>query len=154
MSLFYIVRWRCTCRVTSYDLAILSPRYPTILGIATSCNVARWHTIHPRIVCHRKCAPKFTHRKSSYGVVKVGVTVALTPCRVPTDLENLEKSRRKIVARESQSVIFPTKSQGKIREFCSNVQIAVKVCFYSCRWSRQLTNMNVHDRFKVLNKQH
>ena len=40
---------------------------------ATSCDVARLHTIHP----DGPRSPKFTHRKSSYGVVKAGVTVAL-----------------------------------------------------------------------------
>ena len=94
MSLVYFVRWRCT---TSCDLVRPSKiilRYPTMLGIsakflnitntpktsghdpwwlrrrATSHDYTRFTPDGPR-------SSKFTHRKSSYGVVKTGVTVAL-----------------------------------------------------------------------------
>ena len=91
MSLVYTVRWRFT---TSCDLVRpikIILRYLTMLGIsvkllnitntsgddpwwlrrrATSHDYTRFTPDGPR-------SPKFTHRKSSYGVVKAGVTVAL-----------------------------------------------------------------------------
>ena len=94
MLLVYIVRWRCT---TSCDLVRPSKiilRYNAMLGIsakylnitntpktsgddpwwlwrcATSHDYTRFTPDGPR-------SPKFTHRKSSYGVVKAGVTVDL-----------------------------------------------------------------------------
>ena len=95
MSLIvYIVRWCCT---TSCDLvrpSKISLRYPTMLGISTKfLNISntpktsgdnpwwlrRRATSHDytRFTPDGPWSPIFTHRKSSYGVVKAGVTVAL-----------------------------------------------------------------------------
>ena len=87
MSLVYIVRWRCT---TSCDLvrpSKITLRYPTMLGISakflnitntrkTSGDDLSW--LRRRTITHDSPrSPIFTHLKSSYGVVKAGVTVAL-----------------------------------------------------------------------------
>ena len=74
MSLVYIVRWCCT---TSCDLvrpSKINLRYPTMPEIsARFLNIT--HT--PKTSGDDPWSPKFTHRKSSYGVGKAGVTVAL-----------------------------------------------------------------------------
>ena len=69
----------------------------------------------------------------------------------PQGLENWE-NREKIMVREksgkSQGILFWAKSQGKVREFCFKLPIAMKICCYSCRLSRMFvtvfTNMKVH----------
>ena len=98
MCLIYIVRWRCT---TSCDLVRPSKiilQYPTMLGIAarflnitkspkTSRDAPWWlrrrETSHDytRFTPDGPRSPKFTHRKSSYGVVKAGLTMALASFR-------------------------------------------------------------------------
>ena len=49
---------------------------------------------------------------------------------------------------KSQGILFWAKSQGKVREFCFKLPIAMKICCYSCRLSRMFvtvfTNMKVH----------
>ena len=49
---------------------------------------------------------------------------------------------------KSQGILFWAKSQGKVREFCFKMPIAMKICCYSCRLSRMFvtifTNMKVH----------
>ena len=49
---------------------------------------------------------------------------------------------------KSQGILFWAKSQGKVREFCFKLPIAIKICCYSCRLSRMFvtvfTNMKVH----------
>ena len=62
------------------------------------------------------------------------------------------KTGKKIMVREksgkSQGILFWAKSQGKVREFCFKLPIAMKICCYSCRLSRifvmVFTNMKVH----------
>ena len=94
MSLIYIVRWRCatSCELVRPSKIIL--RYPTMLGIAarllnitetpkTSGDDPWW--LRRRVTSHDYTrftpeysqSPKFTHRRSSYDVVKAGATVAL-----------------------------------------------------------------------------
>ena len=80
-------------------------------------------------------------------------------------LENRETGK-KIMVREksgkSQGILFWAKSQGKVREFCFKLPIAMKICCYSCRLSRMFvtvfTNMKVHmwifHCFQVLHQQH
>ena len=94
MSLIYFVKWRCT---TSCDLVRPSKivlRYPTILGITarflnfiktpkTSGDDPWW--LRRRVTSHNDTwfapngprSPKCKRRRSSYGVAKAGVTVAL-----------------------------------------------------------------------------
>ena len=102
MSLIYIVRCCCTtsCDIVRPSKIIL--RYPTLLGIAaysTMLGIAarflnitktpktsrddpwwlrRRATLHDytQFIPDGPRSPKFTHRKSSHGVVKAGVTVA------------------------------------------------------------------------------
>ena len=82
------------------------------------------------------------------------------------------KTGKKIMVREksgkSQGILFWAKSQGKVREFCFKLLIAMKLCCYSCRLSRMFvtvfTNMKVHmwilknfcilHGFQVLHQQH
>ena len=69
---------------------------------------------------------------------------------------------------KSQGILFWAKSQGKVREFCFKLSIAMQSCCYSCRLSRMFvtvfTNMEVHmwilkifcifHCFQVLHQQH
>ena len=72
---------------------------------------------------------------------------------------------------KSQGILFWAKSQGKVREFCFKMLIAMQICCYSCQLSRMFvtvfTNMKVHVQcmlilknfcifhcFQVLHQQH
>ena len=64
------------------------------------------------------------------------------------------KTGKKIMVREksgkSQGILFWAKSQGKVREFCFKLPIAMKICCYSCRLSRMfVTVMTVFINMKV-----
>ena len=55
------------------------------------------------------------------------------------------KTGKKIMVREksgkSQGILFWAKSQGKVREFCFKLSIAMKICCYSCRLSRMFVTV-------------
>ena len=71
------------------------------------------------------------------------LSYSLSDCRVPTDLENLDKSGRKIVVREN----FPAKSQGKIKFAVILVDYRVKVCHHYKR-----AHIYVINRFCIVSK--
>ena len=136
-----IEQWRCSCR---FILVLFHPYFSLLLSPSNVITYVQYFYTLPRIYgggyfyyisFHHKpgCAISLI-KQGSHMVWKTG------------------KTGKKIMVREksgkSQGILFWAKSQGKVREFCIKLPIAMKICCYSCRLSRMFvtvfTNMKVH----------